>query len=207
MPKAVLVLLIALVATAAAVVGVLLNRSPDEPDHDEPAYVSIPLTDYDTAGVAVTRNTFCEAVPDEAVAEALGTKPESATSYANGDRAQVGVGLRDVAHEFGCGWAAQGATVRAWVFAPPVTPHSARELARAARAEDACEPIADAPDFGKPSAALVCDGGKRPMASYRGLFGDAWLVCTVTAEAGVARAELTDRVGRWCVAVVEAARA
>ncbi len=207
MPKALLVLLIALVATAAVVVGVVLNRSPDEPDHDESAYESTPLTAYDTAGIAVTRNTFCDAVPDEAIAEALGKEPASATSYDNGDRAQLGMGLRDVAHEFGCGWAAPGATARAWVFAPPVTPHSARELARAARAEDGCEPIGDEADFGKPSAAVVCDGGRRPMASYRGLFGDAWLICNVTADADVPRAELTDRAGRWCVAVVEAARA
>ena len=206
MPKALLVLLTAVVATAAVVAGVVLARSPDEPDDDLPAYESTPLAAFDTAGVAVNRNTFCDAVPDEAVAEALGDEPASASSYGNGDQARLGAGLRDVAHEFGCGWSAPSATVRAWVFAPPVTPRSARELARAARAEDGCEPVADAPDFGIPSAAVVCDEGRRPMASYRGLFGDAWLTCTLTAASDVPRTELTDRAGRWCVAVVKAAR-
>jgi len=45
-------------------------------------------------------------------------------------------------------------------------------------------------------------------ASYRGLFGDAWLVCEVTFESGVRVAEpppdLEDVAGRWCVGVLEA---
>lgn len=206
MRKALLALLVAAVATAAVVVAVVLTRSSDEPSDDPPAYESTPLASFDTAGVAVTRDSFCAEVPDEAVAEALGGAPASASSYDNGDRARLGKDLRDVAHEFGCGWAAPDATARAWVFAPPVTPRSARALARAARTEAGCEPIADAPDFGKPSTGVVCADGRRPMASYRGLFGDAWLTCTLTVAAEVARTELTDRAGRWCVAVVEAAR-
>jgi hypothetical protein len=83
---------------------------------------------------------------------------------------------------------------------------SAREVARAAREEPGCEPVPDAPDFGTPSAALVCDVGPRLEVSYRGLFGDAWLTCTLTADSDVPRAELVDRAGRWCVAVVGAAR-
>jgi len=143
-------------------------------------------------------------VPAEAVAEAVGGEPESSTSYDNGERAKLDDGLRDVAHEFGCRWARPGTTARAWVFAPPVTARSAREVARSVREEPGCEPVADAPDFGKPSSALVCATGKRREVSYRGLFGDTWLTCTLSSAAP--RAELVDRAGRWCVAVLEAAR-
>ncbi len=40
-------------------------------------------------------------------------------------------------------------------------------------------------------------------ASYRGLFGDAWLVCEVVRPAG-ATWDVTDRAGRWCVGVLRA---
>jgi len=206
MPKALLALLFALALTAAVVTAVVLSRSPEEPDRESPTYESTPLTDYDTAGVGVVRDSFCAAVPEEAVEEALGVAPVSSTAYDNGDRARLGDGLRDVAHEFGCGWTAPGTVVRAWVFAPPVTPRSARELARSAREEPGCQPVAEAPDFGKRTAALVCEDGDRQEASYRGLFGDAWLTCTLTAGSGVPRPELVDRAGSWCVAVLEAAR-
>jgi hypothetical protein len=208
MPKAVIALLTALVATAAVVLGLVLSRDEDEPK-DEPAaaYTSTPLSAYETAGVALVRDSFCDAVPAEAAVEALGGEPESVVAYDNGERARISDQLRDVAHEFGCTWPAGGATARAWVFAPPVTPRSARELAREIRAEPGCEPIADAPDFGKPSAALVCELGQRTEVSYRGLFGDAWLTCTLSAAPGVPLPDLIDRAGRWCVAVVEAARA
>jgi hypothetical protein len=207
MPKVLVALLVALAATAAVVVAVVVIRSPDEPRDDQPTYESTPLAAYDTTGLAVTRGSFCADVPDEAVVEALGGEPETATAYDNGERVRLSDSLRDVAHEFGCTWAATGATARAWVFAPPVTMRSAKELARELRAEPRCEPVPDAPRFGKPSAALVCEVGQRTEVSYRGLFGDAWLTCTLSAAPGVPRPELTDRAGRWCVAVVEAARA
>ena len=41
-------------------------------------------------------------------------------------------------------------------------------------------------------------------ASYRGLFGDAWLACEVARPAG-ADWSVVDRAGRWCVGVLEAA--
>ncbi len=206
MPKAVIALLTALVATAAVVLGLVLTRDEDEPKDEPVAYTSTPLSAYETAGVALVRDAFCDAVPEEAAVEALDEVPESAVAYGNGERARISDQLRDVAHEFGCTWLAGGATARAWVFAPPVTPRSARELAREIRAEPGCEPVADAPDFGKPSAALVCDLGQRTEVSYRGLFGDAWLTCTLSAAPGVPLPDLTDRAGRWCVAVVGAAR-
>ncbi|MDQ4052270.1 MAG: hypothetical protein M3237_06150, partial [Actinomycetota bacterium] len=133
--RGLLALLVAAVATAAMVVGVLLTRSPGEPAHEQQAYESTPLASYDTAGVAVGRASFCDAVPAEAVAQAVGGEPKSSTSYDNGERTRLDDGLRDVAHEFGCRWATPDATARAWVFAPPVTTRSAREVARAAREE------------------------------------------------------------------------
>jgi hypothetical protein len=114
--------------------------------------------------------------------------------------------VRDVAHEFGCLWRAQGVVSRAWVFAPPVTPRAARDLVDAARATTGCEPIVDAPDFGRPSYGSICTAGARQEATFRGLFGDAWVSCELSAS-GIAREQLVDRTGRWCVAVAQAARA
>lgn len=205
-PKALLALLLAVVATGAVVAVVLLDRSP-ESSPAPPAYEATPLADYDTTGVVVTRGSFCDAVPDAAVEEALGGAPESTTAYDNGDRVRLADGLRDVAHEFGCGWMAPGVTARAWVFAPPVTRRAARDLARSVRDQPDCVRTPGTPEFGRPSTALVCEIGRRTEASYRGLYGDAWLTCTLSTEERLPPDELADRAGRWCVAVVEAARA
>jgi hypothetical protein len=208
MRKVLVALLVALVATVAVITGAVFSQPADEPDPDEkpPPYASTPLAAYDTADLAVTRDSFCGAVPDEAVAEAVGSEPASSTAYGNGDQVRLSEAVPDVAHEFGCKWAAPGATARAWVFAPPVTPRSARELARAVRTAPGCESVAEAPAFGKPSSASVCEVEQRVEVSYRGLFGDAWLTCTLSVSARVPRPDLVDRAGRWCVAVAEAAR-
>ncbi|MEG3093508.1 hypothetical protein U1703_18875, partial [Sphingomonas sp. PB1R3] len=61
--------------------------------------------------------------------------------------------------------------------------------------------------YGVPSLALACvDGGTRVL-SYRGLFGDAWLTCQLTAPETVAAAAHEDRTGRWCVSVASALEA
>ena len=57
----------------------------------------------------------------------------------------------------------------------------------------------------RPSVALICPAGDRRWASFRGLFGDAWLACSLSAPATLGDQELLDRAGRWCVAVAEAA--
>jgi hypothetical protein len=200
-------LLLSVVVTATVVLGVVFSRAPETKVPDEPTYESVPLSAFDTADVALVRGSFCAAVPDEAVVEAVGGQPQSSTSYDNGERTRLDDGLRDVAHEYGCRWTTPEATARAWLFAPPVTWRTARDVARAAREQAGCEPVGDPPNFGKSSAALVCEVGPRLEVSYRGLFGDAWLTCTLNADPAVPRPELIDRAGRWCVAVIEAARA
>ena len=97
---------------------------------------------------------------------------------------------------------------RAWLFAPPVTPARARDLIKAAGAAKGCRPEPQDPGFGQQSVAVVCDKGGTTTASYRGLFGDAWLSCSVAVATGsVDQPALLDRTGRWCVQVAEAASA
>ena len=68
---------------------------------------------------------------------------------------------------------------------------------------DACTRIADAASFGRPSVGVVCrtDAGLR--TSYRGLFGDAWLTCSL--EGPLEREAAVARTGELCVAVAQAA--
>lgn len=205
MPRTLRALLIAVLATGATVAGVVLARPPERTD-DAPRYESVPLAAYDTSTVTLARAAFCDALPDDAVAEGLGGGAESATGWGNGDRARLTSSVRDVAHEFGCVWRTSSATARAWVFAPPVTERRARELVDAARSDERCEAITDAPAFGRPSSGSVCTDDARERVTFRGLFGDAWVTCEISATPGAGE-ELVDRTGRWCVAVVEAIRA
>jgi hypothetical protein len=202
-------LVLALGATAVAVgVGVLV---PDSDETSPPETVDVPsttLTDFDTTELVAARVGFCDAVPPEAVNEALDGEPIATAAYGNGDRAKVAGTVRDVAHEFSCAWRGQDGTVaRAWVFAPPVTPDRAATLVADARKGEGCRPDADAPAYGVPSLALVCDDGGTRLQSYRGLFGDAWLTCQLSVPRSVAPAALEARAGRWCVSVAEAAEA
>lgn len=169
-----------------------------------PEVLSTPLADFDTRNLAIGRDSFCDGVDDEAVSEVLGADLDKASSYDNGQRAPVTSEVRDVAHEFGCSWTADGTTARGWVFTPPVPRGQARKLIKAASSGIGCRPAADA-RFGKPSVALICDAQGESEASYRGLFGDAWLTCTLVVPAATDSTELVDRTGRWCVAVAAAA--
>jgi hypothetical protein len=107
-------------------------------------------------------------------------------------------------HEFGCTWTAGGSRAEAWVFVPPVTRERARTLADLAREQAGCTAVAGAAAYGDPSAATSCRADAGIEVSYRGLFGDAWLACALTAPGGKQQ-ELTDRAGRWCAAVATAA--
>ncbi len=203
-------LLAATVVTALVVGGVLVLREPEPEDGGDTAPRTAPepapaatLADVDTTGLVVTRDAFCDALPEAAVADALGGEPTAADAYANGERAVLADGVEDVAHEFGCVWSTGTAEVRAWVFAPPVSADDARALRKAALRTDGCRPSEDAAGFGDPTVALVCRTPDGPVVSYRGLFGDAWLACSVGGAGS--REQVADRADRWCAAAALAA--
>lgn len=206
MPTAVRSLLAALVATAAVVGGgvVLTDPPPEEPVAAPPPEApAITLDDLDTTTIAANRAGFCAGVAEEEVVAALGAEPTGQTSYVNGERADLAPDTSDVAHEFGCTWtAADGGTARGWVFAPPVTPDRARALARDALGTRRCERLPTAATFGTTSAATRCTVRRTREVAYRGLFGDAWLTCSLSGPAGAPAADLEARASRWCAAVV-----
>jgi hypothetical protein len=196
-----LMLLLLLGATAC-------QDSPERPEA-APTDPSTPLASFSTGDLSVQRSAFCSRIAPAQAGALLGAEVASSTSYNNGEPARVTREVKDVAHEFSCSWTATDGTVaRAWVFAPPVTVAQARGLARQAQATAGCRPVAEAPRFGRRSVALRCTDGPRLTASYRGLFGDAWLACSLEAPAtGDDANALPDRAGRWCVSVAQAASA
>lgn len=215
MSSRVRLLLLALVTTAAVVAAGawFIVGGGDDEDSSSPPHTptpstptSTPLADVDTLTLAVPRTSLCAVAPPEALEQALGAAPSDQTEYGDGQPAVVAPGVRDVVHEYGCSWTAGDTTARAWVFAPPVTVTEGRDLVKAARSTEGCTAVAKAPAFGRPSAALTCAKGKRTEVSFRGLFGDAWLTCTLEERVPrAARAEAIDRAGRWCGALAVAA--
>jgi hypothetical protein len=166
-----------------------------------------PLKSLDTHDMVVARASFCPMVAPDAVSAALGAGSAKSTSYGNGDAAWLTREVKDVAHEYGCTWRAKGGnSARAWVFAPPITRARARDLAGSA-VRRGCTKVAG-PDFGAPSVTTRCrtpHGGVE--VGYFGLFGDAWLSCTLGSRAKDQRAGLAERTSRWCAAVLAAAGA
>jgi hypothetical protein len=202
-------LLLAAVVTALAVgSGVALQDS--DSSRGPVKATNTPLTSFDTRGVKILRTEFCDRVPDASVEAALGAEPSDSAAYGNGDRVQLAPGVRDLAHEYGCSWTTDGVTAAAWVYAPPVPRAAAYGLLRGAREGDTCERVPEAPAYGQPSEALVCTTKRGLEVSFRGLFGDAWLSCsirTTRVSAGESNERAVDRTGRWCVAVARAASA
>lgn len=204
------------VATAVAVavgLGIRLGvTGPDEgsapaPDRG-PVVVAEPpvsLAEMETRGLAALRAPFCAGIARASVEDALGAEATRAETYENGETAALTPKVTDVAHEHGCLWSDRRTTARGWIFAPPVTPGRARGLADSAADGRGCSRVPDAPALGEPGVALVCERGGVREASYRGLLGDAWLVCSTTAPRALAPAEHLDRTSRWCAAVVTAA--
>lgn len=186
--------------TASSALGAC--RSGTDGPAAEPTPALTPLADLATEDIAVVRGDFCAGIGPQAVEEALGDDASDATAWGNGERVHVTQDVRDVVHEFGCAWtgATSGDSARAWVFAPPVTSRQARRLGRAAARAAGCERVRDAERFGTHSLAVTCRTEGQETTTYHGLFGDAWLSCSLT---GADRA----RTARWCAAVVQAGRA
>lgn len=184
--------------------GLLAGCTISDPAPDaRPSTPTTPLASYDTAEVALARAPYCDRVEPAAIAAALGEVARRTRAHDNGEPVRLADGERDVAHEYGCSWSATTTTARTWLFAPPVTAGRARALVAETRSTPGCEVQEEAPAFGAPSVALVCTEGDRVAASYRGLFGDAWLVCELTGRG--AHEALVGRADPWCVAVAQAA--
>jgi len=124
-------LLVAGAVTAVVVGGgvVALGRDDDQPTPAEESFTTTPLATYDATGVLVTRGAFCDAIDDRQVSAALDGDAADSSSWQNGDTIDVGNGVQDVAHEFGCRYTAEDGTIaQAWVFAPPVDATGAQRL-------------------------------------------------------------------------------
>jgi hypothetical protein len=198
-------LLIAGVVTAVVVGGgVVALGGDDVPAPAKESFETTPLADYDASGAVVGREAFCDAIDERQVFAALGGDPADSASWEAGDTIDIGNGVQDLAHEFGCRYtAADGTIAQAWVFAPPVDAAGAERLVKAASRAAGCE-VGTGLAFGTPTLTLTCTKDDVVRASYRGLFGDAWLVCEVARPAG-ADWGVVDRAGRWCVGVLQAA--
>ena len=205
MRRGVLLVVVALVATLGAVLAGVLTSDDDEPvtKPTEQPFTTTALAEVDTTTRSVTRGPFCDEIDDRQVDAALGVVPD-VLEWRNGDDVDVTGGGADVVHEFGCAYAAQDVgAARAWVFAPPVDAEQAQRLVKTAGKAPGCT-TGSGPAFGSPTLALTCTKDGTTRASYRGLFGDAWLVCEVErpAAAGV---DVVDLAGRWCAGVLQAA--
>ncbi|MBI2243920.1 MAG: hypothetical protein HYU55_08245 [Nocardioides sp.] len=181
----------------------------DAPEPRPPLDSAAPLAELATDTMTVAREDFCARVAPAAVEEALRAAPADEHAWANGERAALAPGLTDVAHEYGCRWSADGTTVRAWVFAPPVTAGQAEDLRRAATRPEGCDPVAGAPRFGSRGVAVRCSGGAGGVTAFHGLFGDAWLSCSVETSGAepAPPGEALDRASGWCATVLQAAAA
>jgi hypothetical protein len=210
-------LLVAGAVTAAVVAGGVAvaggAQHEEQPPPRETPFSTTALADVDTTTARVVRAPFCSAVDDRQVDAVLGVVPD-ATEWGNGDKIDLsgtGAGGADVVHEFGCSYSSpDSGSARAWVFAPPVGTAQARQLVKAAAKAPGCQ-VGSGPAFGSPTLALTCTKGGTTRASYRGLFGDAWLVCEVELPAGSAAAvdpvgpvDPVDTAGRWCAGVLQA---
>lgn len=196
---------VTLVVCVAALAGCSESgASPDEvastPD-DGPTG----LKAFDTGQLVVKRASFCEQIAEDAPARALGADVADTMAYSPGDTVEITAGVTDVADEWSCLFRTEDGTTtaRAWLFAPPVTRARARALAESARG-DSCSDIATGAPFGAPSVAFVCTQDKQRTASWQGLFGDAWLACSLSSK-DLGRAELRSRASVWCVDVAQAA--
>ncbi|KQY63519.1 MULTISPECIES: hypothetical protein [unclassified Nocardioides] len=180
------------------------SGSDDEPEAD-PTVSATPLSAYDATGVAIARADFCDRIPDAAVEAAIG-KVDDTTHYGNGDTATITGDVEDVAHEFNCTFrGTSGAQARVWVFVPTVTKARAKALVADARSARGCRGV-DGQGFGTPSTGVLCRTKAGTEASYRGLFVDAWLACSVSdPDRKTPAGPALEKAGNWCVQAASAA--
>jgi hypothetical protein len=161
------------------------------------------LEDVDTTALVVPRGPFCDRVDPAAATNALGEEPADVSAYRSGQRIKISDDVADVVHEFGCRWTAGDKAAEAWVFAPPITRKRAAALARGVQGLSECLDH-PGPDFGRPSASCASVDDDAVAISFQGLFGDAWLTCSLTLARG-GQSEVDERASRWCAAVATGA--
>ncbi len=198
--------IVAVVVTALAIVlgrAVLVDGPPKEPvaaPTPTPGATATPLADYDREDLTLVRAPFCGRVSAESAALAIGVDAaDRPVAWRPGMKVP---GTGSLANEWGCSVGAGPAgdvTASAWVFGTPVGEARAREWARAAGRGDCTRK--NVPEIGSPGVVVTCSDGSGKHTTYEGLVGDTWLACRMT---GTGDAE---RVGRWCVVVLEALRA
>ena len=185
---------------ATALVATACSQGGTTPPKAAPT----PLASLNTSAMQVPRIEFCRLVPSTAVRAALGSKPDSSTSYGNGDEVDLpGVG-KEVVHEIGCSWSTDaGASTRAWVFGRPVDAAYARTAIASSRSTKGCR-VTPGPAYGTPSATQTCRlAGGVTRVRHAGLFGQTWLSCEVSDPAAQVAA-VQARADRWCVEVANA---
>lgn len=190
----------AVVAMVVLAMLALAGCSGDEPpaQPETPATVDpTPLADYDTTALTLVRDEFCARIDPLAVERALGAGSTTADDWAPGARLP---GSKDISNEFGCSWTSGSASIGAWVFAPPVAVSRAGDFADELVGKK-CKELPAVADLGRPSVAQECGD----TTGVHGLVGDAWVGCELSTPAA-GRDERSDRVGEWCVAVLEALR-
>jgi hypothetical protein len=199
------VLVAVALALTAAVVAVALVVLDDDGDPAPAASSSpspTPLDRVDLSDLPIARQSFCDALDEDHVEDALGTAVSATGHYDSGDRVRLTPTLRDLAHEYGCTFAAStGAQARAWVFAEPVTRQVAAGLVREERSAKGCRPVRSAPTYGTPTLSTLCRTKAGQVVTLRGLFGDAWLTCELTVPGTPDAPETVRRAEQWCVRV------
>lgn len=197
--------LVAVVVTATAILlgrGLLVTApSGGTAAPTRPAAEPTPLADVDTSRLTLDRVAFCDRVSAEAIARVLGQSAGEATSWQPGERLPAS---QQISNEFGCAWSAGPVSARAWVFAPPITPDRARDFTDEAVGKG-CTKVSGAPSLGSPTLTQRCTAKTGAGAtSVYGLLGDTWVGCEII---GIDQADGANRVGEWCVEVLEALRA
>jgi len=199
---------LAVLALAGVVAfGMSLSDQPDTPAATpRPSSTPTPVRQVGLAKMPIPRARFCDWIGDSAIREALHGAISQQANYNSGDRVEIVPGVTDVAHEYNCTFTGvSGAQARAWVFAPPVAPGTARDLARTARHQSGCTTLSGGPRFGAPTVTTSCpahlsDGTKVTQVTMSGLFGQSWFSCQLSAPRGTASGIRHD-AERWCVHV------